>query len=77
MLLRQWQPFLFNFEALSTNMTMKNQNWLRFLRNPQTFIIFKKYVHQTFNDKSPLLLANSLCLSLVFVMKFALSKHIF
>jgi hypothetical protein len=25
--------------------------------------IFKKYVHQTFNDKSPLLLATSLCLS--------------
>ena len=33
-------PFLINFEALSTNMTKKTQNWLRFLRNPQTFITY-------------------------------------
>jgi hypothetical protein len=56
-------------------MTMKTQNWLRFLRNMQTFYYtFEKYVHQTFNDKSPLLLATSLCLSFVSVMKFALSN---
>jgi len=29
------------------------------------YYIFKKYVYQTCNDKSPLLLAISLCLSLV------------
>ena len=49
---------------MSTNMKMKTQNWLRFLRNPQTFLIyiyiyiFKKYVHQTFIDKSPLILGD-------------------
>jgi len=31
----------------------------------KVYCIFKKYVHQTCNDKSPLLLATSLCLSLV------------
>jgi hypothetical protein len=39
----------------------------------KVYYIFKKYVHQTCNDKSPLLLATSLCLPLVSVMKFALS----
>jgi len=33
------------------------------------YYIFKKYVHQTFNDKSPLLLATSLCLSLVWLLR--------
>ena len=41
------------------------------------YYIFKKYVHQTFNDKNPLLLATSLCLLLVSVVKFALSKYIY
>jgi len=32
--------FLPYFEALSTSITIKTQNWLRFVRNPQTFIIY-------------------------------------
>ena len=39
-------------------------------------IIFQKYVHQTCNDRSPLLLTTSPCLSLVFVIKSALRKYV-
>jgi len=35
----------FNFESLSTNVTMKTQNWLRFLRNPQTFITYLRNMY--------------------------------
>ena len=46
-------------------------------KSANIYYIFKKYVHQTLNDKIPLLLATSLCLSLVSVMKFVLSKYSF
>jgi len=46
-------------------------------KSANVYYIFKKYVHQTFDDKSLLLLATSLCLSLVSVMKFALRKYSF
>jgi len=45
-------------------------------KSANVYYVFKKYVHQTFNDKSPLLLATSLCLSLVSVMKFVLNKYV-
>jgi len=60
------------------NMTMKTQNWLQFSKKfANVYYMFKKYVHQTFNDKNLVLLVTSLCLSLVSVMKFVLSKHIY
>ena len=46
-------------------------------KSANVYYIFKKYVHQTFKDKSELLLATSFCLSLVSVMKLALSKYIY
>ena len=36
--------------TLSTNVTMKTQNWLWFLRNPQTFIIYLRNIGD--QDKS-------------------------
>jgi hypothetical protein len=46
-------------------------------KSANVYCIFKKNVHETFNDRSPLLLATSLWLSLVSLMKFALSKDEF
>ena len=44
-------------------------------KSANVYYIFKKYVHQTFNNKSLLLLVTFLCLSLVSIMKFVLSKY--
>ena len=57
-------------------MTMKTQLAMVSKKSANVYYIFKKYVQQTCKDKSPFLLATSLCLSLVSVMKFALSKYI-
>ena len=38
-------------------------------KSPNVYYIFKKYVHQTLNDKNPRLLATSLCLSLVWLLR--------
>jgi len=46
-------------------------------KSANVYYIFKKYVHHTFNNKSPLLRATSLFLLLVSIMKFALSKYIY
>jgi len=51
-------------------MAMKIQKFFTFCKkSDKLYIKFKKHIRQTFNDKSPLLLATSLCLSLVSVVK--------
>jgi hypothetical protein len=46
-------------------------------KSANVYYTIKKFVHQTCNDRSPLLLATSLCLSVVSVMRFALNKYIY
>ena len=75
------------FWGNSSHFLSISRRWARIWQNSKlatvskkyanVYYVFKKYVQQTYDDKSALLFATSLCLSLVSVMKVALSKYIY